>query len=96
MGLLSKRWEAEFEGHVIAVERGWTTHGYKLLIDEETVDEVWADINMGIRELKGSLVHENTEHSLFVLCRVGAITEKLTITVDDRELPVKKVKKKRG
>ena len=90
MGLFSRVWKGEYEGHQLEVRQQKGSHQYVLLIDGEQVDEYTSPINMGKHHLKATLDHDGKELAVEVLAKQGAFTESIKLTVDGQEVPMKK------
>lgn len=93
MGMFWNRWEAQFNGHIIAIDRRLGGHVFRLSIDGEQVDELESFGSMDTFELKGTVVHEGVEHQvLFVAATKGwGFTEQMTLIAGPEELELKKV-----
>lgn len=95
MGLLTSRWEAEFEGHRFVVRRNELTRGFSLLFDDrEIARRVWSLVGLG--ELHGSAEIENGKHlEVKAVLTFGAPSEidgHCSILVDGEDIPVAHVK----
>lgn len=91
MGILSSRWEAEFEGHHFTVSRNEVTKGFTLEYDGRTMNkQSWSLIGTG--ELHGTIEHDGRQ--LPVLAKLSfsfKSAEQCEILVDGKALAVKYV-----
>ncbi len=94
MGILGTRWEAEYEGHKLAINRNELTKGFNIEWDgEEVAKRKWSLIGLG--ELHGSVEAKGKPVDVKVVIHWGGLSELdgvCVVTVDGVEIPVKHVK----
>lgn len=94
MGLMTTRWEAEYEGHNLTVLRTELGRGFTLEWDgKEIARRAWSLVGLG--ELHGSAEAGGKEHEIKVVLAWAGLSEldgKCTITVDGREIPVRHIR----
>ena len=94
MGILGTQWEAEYEGHLLAVSRNELTKGFKLEWDgEEIARRTWSWAGLG--ELHATADVDGNPKEVRVGIHWGglsALDGKCLITVDGEEVPVTHVK----
>ena len=94
MGLLSTRWEGEYEGHALAVSRDELTKGFKLEWDGvEIARRTWSWIGLGALDATAEVNGAPVE--VHVAIRWGGLSElegTCTIAIDGEEIAVKLVK----
>ena len=88
MGLLKTGWEAKYEGHKLVVSRNEFSRGYKLQWDGEEVASRAVSL-VGLGELEGTVDMDGRARAVKVELDIGS---KCKITVDGKELDVKRVK----
>jgi len=93
MGILATRWEAEFEGHRIVVNRNEIVRGFTIEWDgQEIARRTWSLVGLG--ELHGSAEADGKPVDVKVVIYWGGFSEmdgKCRITVGDTEVPVRHV-----
>lgn len=92
MGILGTEWDAEFEGHKLAVKRNELTKGFKLEWDGEVIaSRSWSLVGLG--ELHSTAVANGKEVEVKVTIQFAGFNDgKCTITVDGQEIPNRLVK----
>ena len=94
MGILGTRWEAEFDGHKISVNRNELTKGFNIEWDgTEIARRTWSLIGLG--ELHGSAVAKGKEVDVKVVIHWGGLSEldgKCEITVGGQPVTVHHIK----
>ncbi|MBX3129856.1 MAG: hypothetical protein KF718_24280 [Polyangiaceae bacterium] len=91
MGLLSSRWEADWDGVHITVHRNEVTKGFSVEADGRTLDEKsWSLIGVG--ELQGTLEKDGREVNVWVELPLAFRNPKCFVRVDGKEIAVKQVK----
>jgi len=90
MGILSSRWEADYDGHHFTVSRSEVTRGFKLEYDGRLVDkQSWSLIGVG--DLDGSIEIDGRTATVHVTLfgRLPLSKEQeCVITVDGKAIPV--------
>jgi len=94
MGILGTRWEAEYEGHKLAVTRNELTRGFALEWDGEVIAKRrWSLVGLG--ELHSSADVKGKETEVHVRIHWGGLKELdgiCEITVGGNAIPVTHVK----
>ena len=93
MGLLSTRWEGEFEGHRIAVARNEIGRGFRIEWDDEVIaSRTWSFLGLG--ELRGTAEHDGAPIEVGVVLSWESFSEldgACTLTVGGAQVPVTKI-----
>jgi hypothetical protein len=93
MGLLTTRWEAQFEGHNITVSRNEVLRGFSVEWDgREIARRAWSFVGLG--ELHGSAESGGKSHDVHVTLEwAGGINDgNCRITVDGKAVEVQHVR----
>lgn len=93
MGLLTTRWEAEYEGHHLTVSRNEVGRGFSLEWDgREIARRSWSWVGLG--ELHGTAEEAGGHHDVHVAIEWGGgINDGVCrITVDGKPLEVKHIR----
>jgi hypothetical protein len=94
MGLLGTRWEAEYEGHHLVVDRNELTKGFSLEWDgAEIARRRWSLVGLG--ELHGSADAEGRHHEVHVSIEWAGLSNlngECIIKVDGKEIAVRNVR----
>lgn len=90
MGLLSNRWEAEWEGVAFTVHRNELTKGFSLEVNGRVVDEkTWSLV--GIGTLTGTFEHGGRSVRVEVELPLAFTGPNCHLKVDGTEIPVRQV-----
>lgn len=94
MGLLGTRWEAEYEGHRLAVNRNEVGRGFAIEWDgREIVRKSWSLLGLG--RLQGSVEVDGKPVEIAIAIGWAGFSDldgKCTMTVGGTEVPVRKVR----
>jgi hypothetical protein len=94
MGLLSTRWEGEYEGRAIVVSRNEIGRGFQIEWDAEVIaSRSWSFLGLG--ELQGTASIGDRPVEVKVTLSWGGFSEmdgKCTVTIDGKELLMKHTK----
>ncbi|MCA9626676.1 MAG: hypothetical protein KC766_03370 [Myxococcales bacterium] len=94
MGILGTRWEGEYRGHAVVVDRNEWTKGFKVLWDgEEIARRTWSLVGLG--ELRASVELEGQPQEVHVALEwdgVGNLDGSCEVSVAGEPITLKQVK----